>query len=70
MFPRILSRRQVRGGLVLKWAMFAFAIGSIQRTVVCTHSGPTRRMFYPRSTAESETGIHTGLIARNVEARF
>jgi len=61
----------VHGRPVLKWAMFRITVGSIQRTVVFyTHSGPTGRMFYPRSTVESETGMHTGLIARNVEARF
>ncbi|KYN37309.1 hypothetical protein ALC56_08367 [Trachymyrmex septentrionalis] len=47
----------VHGRPVLKWAMFRITVGSIQRTVVFyTHSGPTGRMFYPRSTVESETG--------------
>ncbi|KYN06289.1 hypothetical protein ALC62_02781, partial [Cyphomyrmex costatus] len=47
----------VRGRPVLKWAMFRITVGSIQRTVVFyTHSGPTGRMFYTRSTVESETG--------------
>ncbi|EGI61688.1 hypothetical protein G5I_10061 [Acromyrmex echinatior] len=46
----------VHGRPVLKWAMFRITVGSIQRTVVFyTHSGPTGRMFYPRSTVESET---------------